>query len=371
MMTMVDQKRGTIVPTCDGDFLQTWFDGRTSRRTMGYAEFWANGYTRDHEQSISNIKKKLDRDIKRLTEGATRDIEAHTKAIEVNQATLKHIEAQRLARAEAERLKLSPEQERLWGLVDKWKNHVDPPSEYTISIGTGQKAVYWFGGKVNECAYPFHSPRQYTSGCFYDFLISADASEFPAAIRKPLLDKLCEVHQKTPGQLADWIEEQRRPKPKFEVLSTDRFLGYETDPSLWLVRGEQETWVVHRCWKTNKVVPTSMQTWARTFKGGANWLTFHEGIRRMREAGWDVQVKQVEPPAPPKPTWPNVTMGDKVKHVRRGVFIVSVFDVNKIGLTSIETGCRWTAPIDLTFGEHVSLEKLTGCFGQAEDWTKL
>ena len=290
-------------------------------------------------------------------------IDYHTKAIEVNQATLKHIEAQRLARAEAERLKLSPEQERLWGLVDKWKN----PG---ASLGISADPEQWVWVLVKEPATTYRAGRR-ISEC--PWMGVADPSDFPQEIRKPLLDKLCEVHQKTPGQLADWIEEQRRPKPKFEVLSTDRFLAEFT--SLWVVRGNQEAWVVGVGGLDLRPSPVEFHKWHPTFKGSADWLTFDEGIRRMREAGWDVQVKQVEPPAPPKPQWPTVKAGDKVKHESFGTYIVAQIDSHSAALICLESGNRWSAPCDVGKPRDAfSLEKIAGkqwADNRVEHWTKL
>lgn len=322
------QKAGTVVPHADGGYLVTFLD-RTERVY--------------DEDDTPIFKAKM-------------YIEHHQKAIEVNQATLKHIDAQRLARAEAERLKLSPDQERLWGLVDKWKYF----HERTISIGPNHHLVIHGRGSVYKSESEFR---------VYNFLTPADDSDFPQEIRKPLLDKLCEVHQKTPGQLADWIEEQRRPKPKYEILSTDVFWGDTDDNvSVFVVREGREALLVDcdgEKWTNEHWEDHSPQG-----MGCLSHIAFDEGIRRMRQAGWDVQVKQVEPP---KPQWPMVKMGDKVKHRTSGVFIVAQVDTHKAALIGPD-GNRWSRPADMAeIGtREYSLEDLVTPYNKVlGDWTKL
>jgi hypothetical protein len=130
---------------------------------------------------------------------------------------------------------------------------------------------------------------------------------------------------------------------QIEILSTDRFTGYRHDKSVWLVRDGKE-----------KVVVTSHNEIKTDDRWVPEWNTpfypeipFKEAITRLREAGYEVTVKQVEP------QWPLVTRGNQVESPDGQRWLVAIIEPGKFGLVSLKDGARWSDPI--SYGSNPNL----------------
>jgi len=135
---------------------------------------------------------------------------------------------------------------------------------------------------------------------------------------------------------------------QIEILSTDRFTGYRHDKSVWLVRDGKE-----------KVIVTTHNEIKIDDRWVPEWNTplypeipFEEAITRLRQAGYEVTVKQVEP------QWPSVTRGDRVKAPDGEEWLVAILETGKFGLVNLKDGSRWSNPVKYNYDTNKSVISL-------------
>jgi hypothetical protein len=188
-------------------------------------------------------------------------------------------------------------------------------------------------------------------------MLSCTEDKIPVEFRKSLISAVC--RSKTAKTLGDYIEEKRRPKPSFEILSTDRFSAFKNDNSCWIIRDGKEKLVVE-----TKHRITNKETWREEYMiSECEYITFEEGVRRMRESGWIVTVKQV------LPEWPLASQGMKFKHLPTGLVYIVTKLYGKTWLNSITEGNVYAEPVDtgyvsFTLGDLVKEDPNT----EPQDW---
>jgi len=303
---------GTVSATDDGYFYETYFDG------------------------VSNGKISVEA-AKIL---AKRYIQVHKDAIAINETTLRYIE-------EEKHLALTSDEQRLFNLVKLVKFNYWPGYLGMYLEEDSYFAVYDADGNLYR--------KSNTESIFAYENYPAFLGDFSRQDIKMMIGVLCQIYNNSAGELADYIEEKRRPKPTFEVLSTDNFSIYKNSKDTWLVRDGKEAVVVA------SGSPSFDDHWedACLFDDYVA-CSFEEGVRRMREAGWDVTVTQV------KPEWPIVKKGNRVMNPEGEIYIVAVISPFSLGLIDISDGERWTEPVKCNIEKPINLQSLVNVYSKEE-----
>ena len=158
---------GTVSVTDDGYFYETNFGGNTEKISVESAEILANEY-----------------------------IEAHKDAITINEVTLNYIK-------EEKRLALTSDEQRLFNLCKLFK-FCD--NALVMLLNDNEYFAIYSQGIYRK------SLITNVNNCFMTLQVAL-AEDFTKEQKKMLLAELCKIYNKSPGELADYIEEQRRPKP--------------------------------------------------------------------------------------------------------------------------------------------------------------
>ena len=159
---------GTVSVTDDGYFYETNFDGNTEKISVESAEVLTRQF-----------------------------IEAHKDAITINEVTLNHIK-------EEKRLALTSDEQRLFNLAklvkfNDWPDYLGMYLEEKafFAVRDGDTGIYRKSNAASVSLYDTYTVWPET---------------FSSQDRKMMINVLCQIYNKSPGELADYIEEQRRPK---------------------------------------------------------------------------------------------------------------------------------------------------------------